>query len=150
MGGYGALKFGLKYPQTFALAASLSGALGAAWWSEKDLRGYEGIWRSLVPVFGPPDSQTRSNNDLLKLARDLPADRIAGLPFLYIDCGTEDPLFQSNLDFAGVLRLRKIPHEYRELPGGHAWTYWDAEVQEVLRLAAKKFQSGVAQTGASL
>jgi S-formylglutathione hydrolase FrmB len=101
-------------------------------------------------VFGTANSPTRAGNDLLKLARELPADRIAALPFLYIDCGTEDPLFQSNLDFAGVLRLRKIPHEYRELPGNHAWTYWDAEVREVLRLAAKKLQSGVAQTGASL
>src|SRR4030095_4148863 len=30
MGGYGALKFGLKHPEMFAFAASMSGALGAA------------------------------------------------------------------------------------------------------------------------
>ena len=30
MGGYGALKFGLKYPEKFVLAGSFSGALGAA------------------------------------------------------------------------------------------------------------------------
>ena len=30
MGGYGALKFGLKYPEMFSLAGSFSGALGAA------------------------------------------------------------------------------------------------------------------------
>jgi len=142
MGGYGALKLAIKFPQTFAFAGSLSGALGAASWTEADLRGYEGIWRSLGPVFGPLDSPTRAGNDLLKLTRDLPANRIAGLPFLYIDCGTEDPLFQSNLDFASLLRSRKIPHEYRELPGGHTWNYWDAEVQEILRLAAKRLNGG--------
>ena len=32
---------------------------------------------------------------------------------------------------------RKIPHEYRQLPGTHVWPYWDAQVQEVLRLAAE-------------
>ena len=135
MGGYGALKFGIKYPQTFALAGSLSGALGAASWTETDLRGYEAIWRSLQPVFGAEDSSTRATNDLAKLVRELPSERISALPFLYIDCGTEDPLFKSNLDFAELLRSRKIPHEYRELPGRHAWKYWDAQVLEVLRIA---------------
>jgi S-formylglutathione hydrolase FrmB len=146
MGGYGALKFGIKFPQTFAFAGSVSGALGAASWSETDLRGHEAIWRSLVPVFGATDSSTRAANDLTKLVRELPGDRISNLPFLYVDCGTEDPFLKSNVDFAELLRSRKIRHEYRELPGGHAWNYWDAEVQEILRLAAKEFQSDAAQT----
>jgi S-formylglutathione hydrolase FrmB len=33
---------------------------------------------------------------------------------------------------------KKIPHEYRELPGDHSWGYWDSQVQEVLRIAARK------------
>jgi S-formylglutathione hydrolase FrmB len=33
---------------------------------------------------------------------------------------------------------RKIPHEYRELPGDHSWAYWDRQVQEILRLAGQK------------
>jgi len=32
MGGYGAMKFGLKYSGKFALAASMSGALDAPIW----------------------------------------------------------------------------------------------------------------------
>ena len=139
MGGYGAIKFGVKYPEMFALVASMSGALDAATWSESDLRGFESIWRTLRPVFGADNSSVRTANDLHKLLRELPADRIATLPFIYLDCGTEDSLFQSNRDFVELLRSRKIPHEYRELPGGHSWPYWDAQVQEVLRLAAKKF-----------
>ena len=35
----------------------------------------------------------------------------------------------------------KIPHEYRQLPGTHAWTYWDAQVQEILRIAATRLSS---------
>jgi S-formylglutathione hydrolase FrmB len=34
---------------------------------------------------------------------------------------------------------RKIPHEYRELPGNHSWGYWDSQVREVLRIAAQEF-----------
>jgi enterochelin esterase-like enzyme len=49
-------------------------------------------------------------------------------------------LLQSNRDLADILVARKIPHEYRQLPGTHAWTYWDAQVQEILRLVAKKLR----------
>ena len=138
MGGYGALKFGVKYPQTFVFVASMSGALSAASWTESDLRGFESIWRTLAPVFGPQDNPMRKANDVHGLYRDLPAERIRELPFVYLDCGTEDPLFQSSRSFAEILLARKIPHEYRQLPGGHNWVYWDAQVQEVLKIAAQK------------
>jgi putative tributyrin esterase len=139
MGGYGALKFGVKYPQQFVFVGSMSGALGAATWIEADLKGLAAIWRTLQPVYGVENSPTRAANDLNKLYRELPADKIASLPFIYLDCGTEDPLLQVNRGFVDILMTRKIPHEFRQLPGGHAWTYWDSQVQEILRIAAKKF-----------
>jgi S-formylglutathione hydrolase FrmB len=37
MGGYGAFKFGLKSPATFAFAASISGGLDVASWTEAEL-----------------------------------------------------------------------------------------------------------------
>ena len=138
MGGYGALKFGVKYPQLFVLAASMSGALDAASWTKADLGALEFIWQTLLPVYGPENSETRAANDISKLYRELPAARIAMLPFVYLDCGTEDPLLVTNRNFVDILVSRKIPHEYRQLPGGHAWPYWDAQVQEVLRLAAEE------------
>jgi S-formylglutathione hydrolase FrmB len=138
MGGYGALKFGVKYPQTFAFAGSMSGALDAASWKESDLRGFQFIWRTLSPVFGADDNPGRAANDLQKLYRELPPEKIASLPFVYVDCGTEDPLLQSNRAFAEILLQRKIPHEYRQLPGTHNWAYWDAQVKEILKLAAKR------------
>ena len=139
MGGYGALKFAVKHPELFAFAASMSGALDAASWTEADLKGFEFIWRTLEPVYGAANSETRAANDLGKLYRELPAARIAALPYIYLDCGTEDGLLQTNRGFADILVKQKIPHEYRQLPGNHAWTYWDAQVQEVLRIAARKF-----------
>jgi S-formylglutathione hydrolase FrmB len=139
MGGYGALKFGVKYPQQFVFVASMSGALGAASWTESDLKGLEFILRSLQSVYGSESSPTRAANDLARLYRDLPAASIASLPYIYLDCGTEDQLLQVNRDFVAILMTRKIPHEYRQLPGTHSWTYWDSQVQEILRIAAKRF-----------
>jgi len=138
MGGYGALKFGVKHPELFAFTGSISGALGAASWTEAELRGLEFVWRTLQPVYGPEHSQTRADNDLAKLFRELPAERIAGLPYVYLDCGTEDALLRSSRGLADLLLARKIPHEYRELPGDHSWPYWDAQVQEVLKIAVQK------------
>ena len=36
---------------------------------------------------------------------------------------------------ARVCDEKKIPHEFRELPGAHNWNFWDAQVQEFFRLA---------------
>jgi S-formylglutathione hydrolase FrmB len=139
MGGYGALKFGVKYPEKFVFVASMSGAFGAASWTEGDLRGLEAIWRTLSPVFGQADSPTRPANDLPRLYRERTRERIATLPYVYLDCGTEDQLLPVNRSLADILLAQKIPHEYRELPGKHEWPYWDAQVQEVLKIAAQRF-----------
>lgn len=139
MGGYGALKFGVKYPQQFVFVGSMSGALDAASWTEAELKGLEFVFRTLQPVYGEPDSETRNANDLKTLYGGLTPAQVAALPFVYVDCGTEDPLFSTNRGFVDLLKEKKVPHEYRELPGGHAWTYWDSQVQEILRLAEKRF-----------
>ncbi|HKO99046.1 MAG TPA: alpha/beta hydrolase family protein [Pyrinomonadaceae bacterium] len=141
MGGYGALKFGVKYPHVFTFAGSMSGALDAASWTEADLRGLQFIWRTLQPVFGPVESPGRAANDLQKLVRELSVEKIDALPYVYLDCGTEDVLLQSNRNFVEILMQRKIKHEYRQLPGAHNWIYWNAQVQEVLKLAAIKLNA---------
>ena len=136
MGGYGALKFGLKFPGTFNFAGSMSGALATPSWTENDLKEPGASRDSVMSVFGPAGSDTRRQNDIFEIARSLPANRIAALPYFYLDCGTEDGLFSYNSQFAALLREKKIAHEYRELPGNHNWSYWDQQVREVLKIAA--------------
>lgn len=137
MGGYGAIKFGLKSPQTFVFAGSMSGAFGITRLSEKDAPA---SWRESMKVFGPVGSETRKANDLLEIVGKLTESRVSSLPFFYFDCGTEDSplIFPHNRELAVLMSEKKIPHEYRELPGDHSWGYWDAQVQEVLRIAARK------------
>jgi putative tributyrin esterase len=141
MGGYGALKFGLKYPATFAFAGSMSGALRAATWTEEELKDFKPIRDSLFGVFGPMGSETRKANDIHQLASSASAARISSLPYFYLDCGTEDVLANDNARFAALLHEKKIAHEYRQLPGNHNWQYWDQQVREVLRIAAEKLRA---------
>ncbi len=132
MGGYGGMKFGIKYPQMFSLAGSFSGALGAAAFTEKNAGQ---IGKGLDAIFGPADSELRKKNDIFGLVKALTPERIKELPFLYVDCGTEDFLYSSNKDFAALLVETKIPHEFRELPGAHNWTFWNSQVKEFLEVA---------------
>jgi len=138
MGGYGALKYALKHPEYFAFAALLSGALDPALRTD-DNPGF--AWDILRPsinsVFGPRSSQTRMANDLHQLARGLSASQITSLPYIYFDCGLEDGFLATNRELADILLSKKIPHQYRQLPGGHDWGYWDQQVREVLRLYAQ-------------
>jgi putative tributyrin esterase len=137
MGGYGSIKFGLKYPEMFSLVGSFSGALGAGTWTQKDIGTKGAIAESLLGVFGIEDSQTRRTNDVFKLVREMSADKYKNLPFIYLDCGTEDFLYQNNRNFADLLVEKKIPHEFRELPGAHNWTFWNSQVQEFLEVSEK-------------
>jgi putative tributyrin esterase len=136
MGGYGALKFGLKYSDKFILAGSFSGALGIT-----DLPAASKQFVSVKNVFGEDGSQTRKANDIFKILREMPAEKMGGLPFLYVACGTEDFLFSNNQDFMKLMTEKKAKHEYRELPGTHSWPFWDGQIQEFLRLADKIFNN---------
>lgn len=138
MGGYGAIKFGLKSPQTFAFAASMSGAFAIPRIAEKDLGPLGPV---LTKLFGPAGSETRKANDIFDIVENMPAARIAALPFFYFDCGTEDPLptvFTSNRDLARLMFEKKIPHEFRQLPGEHSWVYWDRQVRHILEIAVQR------------
>ncbi|HVF22512.1 MAG TPA: alpha/beta hydrolase-fold protein, partial [Pyrinomonadaceae bacterium] len=99
MGGYGAIKFGLKSPQTFVFAASTSGAFGVTRWAEKDIPP---SWLKSLQAYGSADSDTRQANDLFEIIRKYPAARISSLPYFYFDCGTEDSplIFPYNRELA--------------------------------------------------
>lgn len=127
MGGYGALKFAFKYPNLFAFAGSLSGALDAA----QNLDTLRPEFRAkLLEVFGKEGSATRAENDVFRLfdARDGTA-----YPYLYLACGTRDFFLDANRAFVRQLSSRKIAYEYHETPGEHSWDYWDNALEPMLQ-----------------
>lgn len=136
MGGFGAVKFGLKYPELFKLVGSFSGVIGAASITEREIPG--AIGRTIDAIFGPAGTEVRKANDTFDTVRRATPEKIKIFPFIYLDCGTEDLFFQNNRDFVGLLIEKKVPHEFRQLPGGHNWTYWDTQVDEFLEVVAKR------------
>ncbi len=138
MGGYGSIKFGLKYPDMFSLVGSFSGALGAAAMNEKNAG--TSIGRGIDSILGPDESETRKANDIFKLVRELTPEKLKAAPYIYQSCGTEDFLIQNNRDFLALMNEKKLPHEYRETPGGHTWIFWNEQVEEFLELAARRLK----------
>jgi S-formylglutathione hydrolase FrmB len=128
MGGYGALKLGLKFPRVFGSITAHSSAVGFlhAW-------GLDG--KSDIPEMPSIAADVDPNaNDIYQLAAQCPANL---RPNLYFDCGRDDFLYRDNDHFERSLRQQKIPHTYRRFDGIHDWAYWDIHIQDALKFHAK-------------
>jgi putative tributyrin esterase len=131
MGGYGATKLAIKYPDLFCAAASLSG--GVAIVSGKSTHDESNIQHELTHIFGAhPEGGPEDIFALIEKANK------ATLPALHIDCGVDDFLFQDNRAFHAHLTSLGIPHTYIENPGEHNWDYWDTNIQVVLPWIAQQ------------
>jgi S-formylglutathione hydrolase FrmB len=132
MGGYGAFKLALTYPDRFAAAASLSGALDIqAVVSEKKDDPLNKAWLvQMRNVFGDLEKVPGSKHDLFVLAKR--AAKAPVKPRLYQCCGTEDFLYADNVRFRDAIRQLPLDLTYEEGPGEHTWAYWDEMIQRVL------------------
>ncbi len=126
MGGYGAMKLGIRYPDLFAFAGSLSGALNAP----QNLDTLRPEFRAkLLEVFGNEGSQQRAENDIFLL---LNSPRQTSYPYFYLACGTGDFFLETNRALTLQLSSRKLVYEYHETPGAHTWEYWDSALEPML------------------
>jgi len=133
MGGFGALRNGLKYHETFGSIAALSGALvlDGAVNSTNDTPTIIGRRSYYESIFGDLDKLLNSDKDPVALATML---KESGKPFpaMYICCGTEDFLIQANRNYHEHLNNLGVEHTYVEGPGAHTWEYWDEYIYKVL------------------
>jgi S-formylglutathione hydrolase FrmB len=132
MGGYAAVKFALRYPGMFAVAASISGAMNPT--SPDMVRLQPSFEPNLSNVFGPLGSETRQQNDIYGLARSADPSIV---PYLYLDIGNQDWTLSSDRELVSVLSERKYRYEYHEMPGIHNWEYWDRRIPNVLDIAVQ-------------
>jgi S-formylglutathione hydrolase FrmB len=96
MGGYGATTYGLKYHHLFSFAYSMSGVV---FLDEK----FENIFEIV---------NSKTSTELTQL------------PKIFLDCGTEDFLFDSNDYLSNFLTQKNIEHTFIKGIGAHEWSYW--------------------------
>lgn len=128
MGGYGAFKLALNYPEHFAAAASLSGALDIV----RMVRGGDEAWNvEMRAIFGDQLKVAKSCNDLFYMAKQV-AKSPRPKPRLYQWCGTEDFLYKGNVRFKKHVEQLGLDLTFEAGPGDHQWKYWDQQIQRVL------------------
>lgn len=130
MGGYGAIKFALKYPHLFYYAGSFSGAFR---WPSMIEKNRNLLSQSLKEAFGEKRTEHWNKNDVLVIADTI---KPINLPYLYISCGKDDPLeglLESNRKLVEKLQKNGVMYEYHELPGEHNWIFWDLEINNFLK-----------------
>ncbi|MGV3466199.1 MAG: alpha/beta hydrolase [Heyndrickxia sp.] len=125
MGGYGALKWALNYPDKFCAAASLSGVTDIVN-RVKNTPPNDDIF-SLI--FGREDI-SGTKNDLFSLIDSV--NKLEQKPLLYQSCGTEDFLYEDNIRFKEHCKRRNYEITSNFGPGEHEWGYWDSRIQDVL------------------
>jgi putative tributyrin esterase len=129
MGGYGAFKLALSCPNKYAAAASLSGAVDMA---SRVKNNEIQDTSELENIFGNLNSIENGENDLFFLARNISASN-GPKPKLYQCCGTEDFLYEDNINFKNFIEKTNLDYTYEEGPGIHEWKYWDDQIQKVLK-----------------
>ncbi|HTD24363.1 MAG TPA: alpha/beta hydrolase family protein [Terriglobales bacterium] len=128
MGGFGAVKLALRYPELFVFAAGISPAVDVPSLPFSIKRIQQ--WRFHSSIFGPWGSQTRHDNDPFVLARS--ADP-AKMPYLFLTCGEQEGLPPSNRAFAALLAKRQFQYEFHTTPGDHNWNQCEEWLPSVFR-----------------
>ena len=116
MGGFGAIRLGVRYAHRFAAISAHSTV--TSMFELADFVAEPLLEASLSP----------SDHDLGDVVT-----RAAKVPPLRFDCGRDDPLLESNRLLSTTLANKAIVHEYEEYDGGHDWSYWSQGAERSLR-----------------
>ena len=122
MGGYGALKIGMKNPHRYAACAGLSSVADVELFMNK----HSPDCRRLV--FG--DKKVPDSEDLFYIAEELNKSEIK--PRIYMGVGTEDFMYEENTRLRDKFKSLDFDFTYRESPGTHGWGFWDEYIRYVL------------------
>lgn len=133
MGGYGAIRNGLKYAENFGCVIGLSAALVHDTWKDADNSAPIFTFRRnyYEAIFGEYDQVKGSDKDPKALLLKLKEEG-RPVPKMYLCCGTEDGLVTANRDLRDFLNENGVDLTYVEGPGKHDWVFWDTYIKKVL------------------
>ncbi|WNH11954.1 alpha/beta hydrolase [Thalassobellus suaedae] len=118
MGGFGALRLGVKYNDTFSGVSGLSSITtieDMALFTDENLSAYHQNEIENESVYAT----------ILKHKNKLPSFRF--------DCGKDDLLIEGNRKLHQQLTDLNIEHTYKENPGKHEWIYWETHIKETIQ-----------------
>lgn len=134
MGGYGAFKTGLTYPEKFAGMASLSGVL------EIEKSGRVGT-KLFEDIFGKGNPLVGTEHDLKYLLSELDRKNVK-IPEMLQGCGADDiQQIGCNRSFAEFCKsIKGLRYEYFESPGYHDYSFRIPGIERVISWIDKKLK----------
>ena len=135
MGGFGAIRNGLKYHETFGSIIALSSALHI-FETPDELPIRETPYDEDL-IFGDLDVAKESDRNPAYILNNLKKEEI---PEIFMACGTEDNLIYSNRCFKERLLKKGADLTYIEAPGEHVWSFWDEYIEKGIKWFNNKRQ----------
>ena len=124
MGGHGALKCGLTFPDQYAGIAAFSSVCDIDDCMKNGITSAQS--KELTAILGDGCIVPKTC-DLYKIADDCTLS-----PRILMTCGTSDSLYKQNVAFQTYLENKKMDITYREWVGDHTWEFWDTSIQMAL------------------
>ncbi|WP_341220714.1 alpha/beta hydrolase [Polaribacter atrinae] len=117
MGGFGALRLGIKYNDKFSAVSGLSSITVV---EQMKLFVYEEL-----SAYNQDKKENKSVFETILKHQDK-------LPPFRFDCGKDDLLIEGNRKLHQQLNDLKIDHIYKENQGKHEWVYWETHIKETI------------------
>jgi enterochelin esterase-like enzyme len=121
-GGYAALNIGLHHPREFRVIESWSGYMHAD---------------RIRSIFGSQPARLAYNSPALRLPAVAAVLRRRHV-FVWMYCGTVDPLRRENAAFSAELGRFGVHHRFFTSPGRHTWRVWRPNARPALLVAARR------------
>ena len=133
MGGYGAMRNGLKYWENFGCIVALSGALLVEDMAKRtnddpfflNRRDYA------EACFGDLSKILDSDRNPKYLVRQLKKEG-RPIPRIYMACGDADSLLPANQGMAAFLKEQGADVTFEVGPGAHEWDFWDTYIRKAI------------------
>lgn len=121
MGGYGAVKLGLRKPENYNTIFGISGAY--------DLEVNKSFFAESDTVFG---KKPKPEDDVFQIVNNL--DSTKKYPNFHLFCGNNDPFTDVNKKFIKEMEANKLNADLTIEEGGHHWLYWDRTIAKVCEM----------------
>ena len=122
MGGFGALRNGIVYSDTFSHVAGLSSAVHI--FDDLSEESNNGLFDNKKAAAGTDKNPRAAVEEMLSEHRRIPK--------FYMACGTKDDLMQANVAFRDFLQTKGLEVTWDEEDYGHDWDFWDSQIKKVL------------------
>lgn len=145
MGGYGAVRNGLKYHGTFGCIAALSAAniIDDIDKRTDDVPIFLESRSYAESIFGDLEKVAESDKNPKWLAKKLVEEGVE-LPKIYMACGLQDSLLDKSRELQEHLKELGYEVDYEEAPGAHEWDFWNSYIKKVLDwLPLEERQAGI-------